>query len=74
MEYRFTSFLKARLMCSLTYPSGGIPYFFNDIRKLITSYLYLDSSVLYLMQTIDASVSPYLWALGVDDVIIIMSI
>jgi len=31
MEHRFTSFVKARLTCSLTSGSSIVPYFFNDV-------------------------------------------
>jgi len=31
MEHRFTSFVKARLTCSLSTGSSVVPYFFNDV-------------------------------------------
>jgi hypothetical protein len=31
MEYRFTSFLKARLICSVVSPSSSVPYHFNEV-------------------------------------------
>jgi len=36
MDYRFTSFLKARLVCSRTSAASPVPYVFNEVCELST--------------------------------------